>query len=261
MFNVMIAILMGSWLNIAIAGEYDYLLGSGDVIRITVYSHPELALETRLGEANQINFPLLGDVVVGGMTTINAEKKLSDLLKSKGFIVNPQVNIIVTQYQSKLISVLGSVAKPGRYPLDRSTSLGDMLATVGGILPDGSQIVTVKTIRDGVESQKSVDIDILFNKVGDVDNIELKNGDTIYVPRAPMFYIYGEVQRPGSFRIERNMTIVQALAQGGGPTIRGTQRSIKAFRRDANNKVNKVKVELTDKVLQDDVIYVEESLF
>jgi polysaccharide export outer membrane protein len=76
-----------------------------------------------------------------------------------------------------------------------------------------------------------------------------------------MFYIYGEVQRPGSFRIERNMTVLQALAQGGGLTPKGTQRNIKLHRRNAKGVIEKLSAEITDPVLPDDVIYIKESLF
>jgi polysaccharide biosynthesis/export protein len=89
----------------------------------------------------------------------------------------------------------------------------------------------------------------------------LMSGDSIYVPRAPMVYIYGEVQRPGAYRVERNMTVVQALALGGGPTVRGTQRSIKLYRRNQNSTIDKTAVELTDSIKPDDVLYVEESIF
>jgi len=83
----------------------------------------------------------------------------------------------------------------------------------------------------------------------------------MYVHRAPMYYIYGEVQRPGSYRVERNMTLMQALAQAGGPTMRGTQRSIRIFRRGADGMPDQISLDLTAAVNTDDVLYVRESLF
>jgi polysaccharide biosynthesis/export protein len=331
----------GFTLNIASAEENNYLLGNGDLLKITVYNNPDLSLETRVGERGIIRFPLVGEVQVEGMTTTAAEKKIAHQLETGGFLKQPQINILVTQYQSKMISVLGSVQRPGRYPLERSTSLsdllalaggptaegsdlvtitsktakteldlnnivgkgdsaqnlqllggeivfvhsrdvsvigqvnrpgkyaitggvrtlGDFLSVAGGISPSGSDTITVTTTRNGKPKRYEVDIDNLFRTGGSSSNLELVTGDTVYVPRAPMVYIYGEVQRPGSFRIERNMTVIQALAQGGGLTPRGTQRNIRLHRRDANGNIQKLTPALTDLVQQDDVLYVQESLF
>jgi len=85
--------------------------------------------------------------------------------------------------------------------------------------------------------------------------------DVIYVEEAPVFFIYGEAQRPGSFRIERDMTVMQALAQGGGPTARGSERKLRLSRKGADGKVVQSTPNLTDLVQPDDVIYVEERLF
>jgi len=89
----------------------------------------------------------------------------------------------------------------------------------------------------------------------------VENGDIIYVDRAPMAYIYGEVQRPGAIRVERGLTLLQALAQSGGLTARGTERGIKVHRRDANGVVRVEDIKMNDLIERDDVIYVRESLF
>ena len=89
----------------------------------------------------------------------------------------------------------------------------------------------------------------------------LQGGDTIYVHRAPVFYIYGEAQRPGSYRIERGMTVMQALAQGGGPTARGSEKRLRLHRKQANGGIQQIEPQLTDPVLPNDVIYVKESIF
>jgi polysaccharide export outer membrane protein len=156
-----------------------------------------------------------------------------------------------------MVSVLGSVYKPGRYPLERSMNLAQVLALAGGVQIDGSDIITVISQSGRVE----YDFRNIFKKGDDSQNINLVGGETIYVPRAPMFYIYGEAQRPGSYRIEREMTVMQALAMGGGPTPRGTQRGVKLHRRNANGVVEVLKPNLTDLVKQDDVLYINESLF
>ena len=92
-------------------------------------------------------------------------------------------------------------------------------------------------------------------------DLMVAGGDVIYVQRAPMFYIYGEVQRPSSYRVERNMTIRQALAQGGGLTVRGTERALRLYRRAASGAVETLNPNLDDPVRPNDVLYVRESIF
>jgi len=250
-------LLLGVWVNVASADEANYLLGPGDMLKITVYNNPDLTLETRITETGNISFPLLGEIALGGMTASAAEKKLSNQLETGGFVKQAQINILVMQFQSKMVSILGSVYKPGRYPLDRTMNLTEVLALAGGVPADGSDMITV------IDKSGKIEYD-LRNIVKNADgskNINLVGGEIIYVPRAPMFYIYGEAQRPGSYRIERDMTVMQALAIGGGPTPRGTQRGVKLHRRNASGVVEVLKPELTDMVKQDDVLFIKESLF
>lgn len=139
--------------------------------------------------------------------------------------------------------------------------MADFLSVAGGVSPTGSDTITVTTVRDGKINRFDVDVDSLFRTGDNAANIELASGDSIYVPHAPMFYIYGEAQRPGSYRIERGMTVMQALAQGGGPTLRGTQRNIKLNRRNAKGDTLELHPALSDPIQPDDVLYVQESLF
>ncbi|HEY8117848.1 MAG TPA: SLBB domain-containing protein [Methylophilaceae bacterium] len=160
------------------------------------------------------------------------------------------------------VSVLGQVNHAGRYPLENlNMRLSEVLTMAGGVTPDGADTVVLSGTRNGQAIHKEVDIPGLFLK-GKVDNdLLIAPGDEIYVHRAPMFYIYGEAQKPGSYRVERNMTVIQALAQGGGPTARGTQRNIKLLRRNADGAIQELSPKLTDPVQPDDVLYVRESLF
>ena len=251
------ALVALTWLSLASAQEPTYVLGAGDLIRITVFNNPDLTLETRIAEGDIISYPLIGPVKIGGMSTFAAEKKLASMLEKGGYIKNPQVNIFVSQFQSKLVSVLGSVFKPGRYPIDRTTNLADLLALVGGVLPDGSDVVTVINGANKTE----YDLQKVMGKADSLKNIVLNGGEVVFVPRAPVFYIYGEVQRPGSYRLERGMTVMQALAQGGGLSLRGTERNIKVNRQDTAGKTIETSPKMTDTIQQDDVIYVQESLF
>lgn len=240
----------------------DYPLGAGDTIRIQVFQNPDLAIETRVSENGVITYPLIGSVDLGGLPIAAAEKKIADALQSGGFLKNPQVNISLQQIRGNQVSVLGQIARPGRFPLETAnTRLSDMLASAGGATPAGDDIVIVTGVRGGQPFRKQIDIPSLFLAERQQDDIVLQGGDTIYVHRAPVFYIYGEAQRPGAFRIEREMTVMQALAQGGGPTARGSETRLRLHRKIANGSIQQIAPELTDKVLPNDVIYVKESIF
>jgi polysaccharide biosynthesis/export protein len=240
----------------------DYRLGAGDTIRISVYHNQDLTTEARVSESGVISYPLIGAVELGGLTIAAAEKKIAGMLKDGGFIQDPQVNIVLEQARGSQVSVLGQVNRPGRYPLETlNMHVTDMLATAGGASAGGSDSVILMGARDGKPFRKEIDIASLFLDGKRGDDVQVEGGDVIYVHRAPIFYIYGEVQRPGSYRVERNMTLMQALAEGGGPTMRGTQRGIKIFRRDMDGKLNETSLDLTSPVNADDVLYVRESLF
>lgn len=338
-------LLLSFSLSAAEKDKQEYLLGAGDVIKINIYSNPDLATEARVTVGGAITFPLLGEVKVAGDSVATAEKKIAKLLERGGYLKDPQVNISVVQYQSQSVSILGEVYKPGKYVLDQSLRLAEALALAGGANGNGSEIVTiikevngatvkrdydlrdlfknadqasnpsissgdiiyissrevsvlgqvgrpgkysivgnVRTItdfisqaggiapsgddkvivitkRNGVIARTEVDVDSLYKEGNLTANIELMNGDSIYVPRYPVIYIYGEVQRSGAFRLERNMTLSQALATGGGLTPRGTERNVRVKRRDAKGEVQVITVQEGDALLPNDVIFVREGLF
>lgn len=318
----------------------DYTLGAGDYVRVTVYGDADLLRETRVSEDGVLTLPLIGEVKVGGLTTIETEKRIAEQLKRGGFIANPQVSVLVLEFMSKTVSILGGVLKPGRYPVTRPSDVKDMIAEAGGITPDGSEIVTVVkgdkrseydlheiitqqgksqdaivrggetiyvSMRDvavigqlarpgkygiqgglrkisdfiaqagganeaageilyytsnvsGTPVTEQINIDQLFRAPNTEINKQVYPGDVIYVPVAPQVYIYGEVQRPGMYKIDKNMTIMQAIAKAGGLTVRGTQRSVKLHRKNEQGEVIKLKPDLSGSLQDEDVLFVEESL-
>lgn len=239
----------------------EYQLGPGDTIRIQVFQNPDLTLETRVTENGSISFPLIGVARIGGMTIASAELTIANALKSGGFVKQPQVTIVPVQIRSSQISVLGQVGRPGRFPLETfNIRISEMLAIAGGIGATGADTAILTGMRDGKPYRREIDISGIFLDNRLEDDIVVAAGDVIYVHRMPMFYIYGEVQRPGSYRVERGITIRQALVQGGGPTARGTERRITLHRRNGNSVVA-TSPNLNNLVRSDDVIYVGESLF
>ena len=238
----------------------DNPLGTGDMLRITVYGNPDMTTETRVTAAGTISLPLVGEVKVGSISVPEAEHSIAKLLEDGKFIKRPQVNIVILQFVSQQVSVLGEVQKPGRYPLDHPSTLTDLLAIAGGATANGSDQITVISHKAGKSSRQEYDVRDMFRKNGSPD-VGVSSGDIIYVPRAPVFYIYGEVQRPGAFRLERDMIVAQALATGGGLTARGTERSLSIKRRNEKGKLETIDAEISTPLLADDVLQVKESLF
>jgi len=237
-------------------------LGPGDSVRITVFQNPDLTTETRIAGHGAITFPLIGEVKIGGLSAAAASQRIADRLREGSFVRNPQVNIAVLTVRSRQVSVLGQVVHPGRYALDDTSSrLSDVLALAGGIAPGGDDTVVVMSNRGGKTVRQEIDVPRMYRSGDLARNIEVENGDTIFVQRAPVFYIYGEVARSGAYRVEPNMTVMQALSAGGGLTPRGTDRGIKINRKGTDGGVRKIDAQLSDRVQADDVIYIKESLF
>lgn len=241
----------------------EYRLGAGDIIRIMVYQNPDLTLETRVSETGVVSFPLLGNVRIGGLGISAAEKLIADGLKTGNFVKSPQVTLTLLQVKGNQASVLGQVNRPGRYPIETADMrLTDLLANAGGVATTGGDMLVLSGVRNGKPFRTEIDLPGVFsadqNRANDV---LIQNGDVLWVDRAPLAYIYGEVQRPGPVRLERGMTVMQALAVGGGLTQRGTERGIRVHRKGADGKVQVMQAPLDDAVKDGDVVYVKESLF
>jgi len=237
-------------------------LGEGDAVRITVFQNPDLTTETRISERGTITFPLIGEVAIGGLTPAGAEARIARQLTEGKVMLKPQVTLNVVRVRSRQVSVLGLVARPGRYPLDDvSSNLTDILALAGGVSPGADDIVTVMLNREGKALKEEIDVPRMYRTGNMARNIRLENGDAVYVGRAPQFYIYGEVQRAGAYRVEPEMTVQQAISVGGGMTPRGTLRGLKIDRKTADGGLQRIEAKLSDKLQAEDVVYVAWSVF
>jgi polysaccharide export outer membrane protein len=246
----------------AAAAGSEYKLGPGDQIRVQVFQNPDLTVEARVSEQGTISYPLVGTVNIGGSSIGQAEQKIAGALKSGNYLKQPQVNIVLLQVRGSQVAVLGQVQKPGRFPLETSTTrVSDLLAAAGGVTPMGDDTLIVTGTRSGQPFRKVIDIPGLFLNQRSSEDIVVQGGDTIFINKAPVYYIYGEAQKPGPYRIERGMTVQQALAQGGGPTPRGSTSRLRLTRTTPDGKQIESDARLTDPVLPNDVLYVRESLF
>jgi polysaccharide biosynthesis/export protein len=246
----------------AVPALAEYRIGAGDIVRIVVFQNPDLTLETRVTEAGVVNYPLLGNIRLGGLSVTAAEKLVADGLRNGNFVRQPQVSMVVLQVRGNQASVLGQVNRPGRYPIEvADMRLTDLLATAGGTSPSGADLVVIVGTRDGKPYRMEVDLPTLFSAGGRDRDVPILNGDTVWVDRQPILYIYGEVQRPGAMRLEREMTLLQALATGGGLTARGTEKGIRVHRRGADGSTQVLEPVMSDKLREGDVVFVRESLF
>ena len=262
--KAMASIILGWALLLALhpaAADDEYVLGAGDTVRITVFQNPDLSTEVRVSENGQITFPLLGNVKVGGLTVPAAERALADGLKRGNFVLAPSVTVFPLQMRGNQVSALGQFNHPGRYPLETvNMRVSDLVAVAGGLAPAGGDTVILTGVRKDGPIRREIPIADLVGR-GSEANETLYGGDILFVERAPSFYIYGEVQKPGAYRLEPGMTLMQALATGGGLTMRGTERGLEVHRRDASGAVQALRLDRNAALRPDDVVYVKESLF
>ena len=239
-----------------------YRLAPGDGIRVFVYQNPDLSLELRLTESGTVSYPLLGSINLTGLTVNQAEQRLADGLRDGKFVNRPQVTVTLLQVRGNQVSVLGMVNRPGRYPLETGdVRLTDLLATAGGVAVGGAELLTVVGTRSGQAHRVVVDLPGVFGPGRRAEDIILRDGDVVWVDRQPQIYLYGEVQRGGPQRLERDMTVMQALATAGGLTARGTEKGLRIHRKDARGEVKILEPKMTDPVFAKDVVFIRESLF
>jgi len=244
------------------------LLVPGDVVRITVYGNPDLATTARIAQNGRITFPLVGDVIIGGMSPAQSELDIAQRLSDGGFVKNAQVTIFVeerSEVLAKSVTILGQEQRSGKYPLQAESvegvrTLVDLLAAAGGRTVNGADHLLL--LRDQGDERRKVRVDLVrLLREGDIkSDIWLNDKDIVLVPEMDVFYVYGQVQRPGRYRLERNMTVMQALSVASGVTERGSESGIVLNRRSSSG-IQSLKSDLDDELQPDDVIYVKDSFF
>lgn len=237
-------------------------LGAGDLLRIAVFQNADLTLETRVDGDGRITYPFLGTLDVGGRNTADVERLIARGLEQASVLKRPQVSVSLAQFRSQQVAVLGFVNRPGQYVLDMHYSVTGALAQAGGVAPGGADTAVLSRVRDGRPTLTEIDLVQMYRPGAPrAEDLQMQPGDVLYVHRAPAFYVYGEVQRPGAQRLERDMTVMQALAAGGGLTPRGTERGLRITRRGADGSPATEEVGLDTRLQPDDVLFVRESLF
>ena len=242
------------------AAPTNYTLDDGDVVRVTVYNQPDLTLETQISPDGQISFPLLGPIRLAGLTYTQAEKLIGEQLEIGGFVRGANVNVLITQYRSRRLAVLGEVNRPTRLALDSATSLYDALALAGGVAASGGdKVIVLRAPRNGEQERLEFRLSDLVNRKA--SNVMVAGGDVVFVPKGEQFYVYGEVQRPGVFRLDRPTNVMQALSASGGFNTRADTRRLLVYRQQDDGSTREFELKPTDAMHDVDVLFIKESLF
>lgn len=242
-------------------------LGVGDQIAIAVFGQPDLSAEVTVGESGGIMVPLIGTLNVLNMSAAQLETMVAKRLKEGGYLQNPGVSVQIRQLRSQQVSVIGEVQRPGRYPIQGKMTVLEALATAGGLTQraDKSILVLRKSPTavsgDSAREEISVQLDTAGAQFRGRLDAPLVNDDVVYVGVQKLFYVHGEVRRPGAYPMEQGINIMKALALSGGVSERGSIRRIKVHRLDAQKVLREIRAELPMAIEPDDVVYVDERLF
>lgn len=247
----------------------DYKIGPQDVLTIQVFDQPDLGGKYTVEADGTFSFPLIGRVKAGGMSLRAFETELKKKL-ADGYFRNPQVTVAVEQYRSQRVFVMGEVRQPGPVALTGGMTLIEALSRAGSTLPSASGEVAIVRAPQGTQGPvlpgADTGAEILRASIRDLEggsmkqNIELHDGDTIFVPRAETIYVFGQVRNPGAYSIQKDTTVLQALSLAGGVTENGAMNRIKIVRIVKGEK-KEIKVKLTDTVQPGDTIIIPERFF
>jgi polysaccharide export outer membrane protein len=267
------------------AGESDYQIGPGDILSVTVYGHPDLTQTILVQPDGTFTFPLVGRVKGSDLTPAELEKKLGILL-ARGFIRNPQVTVVVQEFRSKTVYVVGEVARPGPYPLSGRTSLLELLAKAGGTANAGSEVVIVRPPKGAPVSGPVLPADVAAGaagaggeappdapkaevfrvamgaiQAGELEkNLALQPNDTVFVPPAAKAFVTGEVRSPGAYAWFPGLTARQLISLAGGLTPDGSDGRLKVVR-TADGKTREDKIKLDEPMKPGETLVVRRRLF
>jgi polysaccharide export outer membrane protein len=242
----------------------DYVVGSQDVLTITVFGEAELSGKYTVEQDGTFTFPQIGRVKAGGKTLRGIETDLKAKL-ADGYLRNPQVAVAIENYRSQRIIVMGEVRSPGEYQLNGEMTLLAALARAGSTGPTAGHQATIvrprKNPKPGEEPSDIIRVDLTALQGGDLLlNLPLQDGDTINVPKAQSVFVSGQVKTPGAYAVDSGTTVLQVLSLAGGLTERGSDNRIR-IQRLVNGKNTEVTAKLTDAVQPGDTIIVRERFF
>jgi polysaccharide export outer membrane protein len=250
--------------------ESVHIIGPEDTVNIIVYGHQDLSTQIVVSAEGVFTYPLLGEIRATGLTARQLESQLT--MKLAEYVVNPQVSVTVTRFQSQQVYVIGEVKSPGPYELPHATTLIEILTRAGGLTPNAGWEVVVAQGAKGIDSEGTgrnpiaednikIRVDLEQLLAGQVARpIVVQGGDIVYVPPAGYIYVSGEVQRPGRYRLERNTTVAKALIMAGGLTRFAAPKRLQV-RRSVAGQPQDFYANVADLLQAEDVLIVPESIF
>lgn len=237
------------------AVQDDYVIGVADILNLTVFGEPDASRAgATVDNDGTIDMPYIGRVKVAGRTARVVEKEVRDRLAEK-YLLNPSVSVEVVKYRSKTVMVQGYVRDPGQKILEGNASLTSVLAQAGSMTLDAGSYVIISR-RGATGATEQIRVTRKAIESGEAQNILLKDGDAVLVPKAERVFINGQVRAPGSYTWEEGLTVERALTLAGGATERGGKIAI-----DRNGKTVTKKAKKTDMVLANDTIRVGTRIF
>lgn len=195
----------------------DYVIGGGDLVRVSIFEAPELNTEVRVGVRGNVTLPLLNTVQIAGLTVSEAERRVEELYREK-YLRDPHASIFVKEQFGSKITLMGALKKPGAYDYYASMSLMDVLAMAGGLSDTGGRTVQIrrKGARDGETEALVIDLDQMIKDGREDLNVAIRGGDVIYVPEAGSVYVDGAVRRAGAYPVRPEMSVREAIVAAGG---------------------------------------------
>jgi polysaccharide export outer membrane protein len=264
-----------------IAGK-DYRIGPGDVLHVTVYGHEDMNLTVVVQPEGGFVFPLIGTVPAARSTPQEVEARIAARL-ARGLIRHAQVTVVVQEYRSQVVFVVGEVSRPGTYPLAGETSVVEILSRAGPLSSNASTEVVIVRPRAPVDrpvlplevkasaaggangaraaSAEVLRADVRAIQAGHLDkNLAMKPGDTLFVPAAARFFVTGEVRNPGAFAFSSGITVRQAVSLAGGFTQDASKGGARVVR-ELGGKSQNIKMKLDDPVQPGDTVIIKATLF
>ncbi|MCX6545015.1 MAG: polysaccharide export protein [Acidobacteria bacterium] len=256
----------------AAQGKGSYVIGPQDVLSITVWDQADMSGKFTVETDGSFTFPLIGRIAAAGLTLRELETALRKRL-ADGYFKSPQVSVAVEQYRSQRIFVIGEVRSPGAYQLTGDMTLIEALARAGSTTVDAAGEAVIsrppagKAATAPVMPNPDAGVEVIRVNIRDLQsgqlsqNVALRDGDTIYVPRAETIYVFGQVKSPGAYPLRTmDTTVLQALSLAGGITDRGSTSRIKIVRL-VNGQKKEINAKLGDAVKPGDTIIVRERFF
>jgi len=258
-------VLLWSLMYLAHAQQPESLLiGPGDMLHVQVFDTSELEQHVRVTDAGQIPLLVGGSVKVINLTPEAASRAVEAVLKDGHYLLHPRVAVTVEEYATQKVSVLGEVKAPGAYAISTPRSVLDVLTLAGGLTELADRKIVIERRRTGEKAPYFVSND---PKAALDSAVRVQPGDTLYVPKAGIVYVLGDVKQPGGYTMTNNeaqLSVLQLVARAGGTNhsavpshARLIHRTAQGYQDESLSLSNMQKGKKPDVALKaDDIVYV-----